>query len=204
MLLDGRCQPKSECGVCLDSGGFSKREGDAWQLDSCTQCSCTNATVSCTITACTPISCGLGSEAQTVGHEEGECCPRQVCVPTVGECSTPVAPDCGEFQQAVTVTGEDGCTHFVCGLYHFRYYLILRIFPQSVSPTALLLHHRSSCQGSSCSRPRAAVECQRLFARRRSVLLHPRAPPRFCSRRHLVFAAQLMPVLTHQMSAPTP
>jgi len=114
VLLDGRCQPKSECGVCLDSEGGSKREGDSWQLDSCTQCSCTNATVSCTITACTPLSCGLGSEAQTMGHDEGECCPRQVCVPTVGECSTPVAPDCGEFQQAVTVTGEDGCTHFVC------------------------------------------------------------------------------------------
>ena len=115
VLLDGRCQPKSECGVCLDSEGFSKREGDTWQLDSCTHCSCNNATVSCTITACTPLSCGLGSEAKILEDSEERCCPRQVCVPTVGECSTPVAPDCGEFQQAVTVTGDDGCTHFVCG-----------------------------------------------------------------------------------------
>ena len=86
--------------------------------------SCTNATVSCTITACTALSCGLGSEAKTLGHEEEECCPRQVCVPTVGECSVPVALDCGDFQQAVTVTGEDGCTHFVCGLYDCLKFLV--------------------------------------------------------------------------------
>ena len=38
VLLDGRCQPKSECGVCLDPKVGSKREGDTWELDSCTSC----------------------------------------------------------------------------------------------------------------------------------------------------------------------
>ena len=118
MLLQGECQPRTSCLSCQEPGGTSRREGEAWQRNPCTSCSCSNSSISCTTTSCTALTCSLGQTAESV-YTAGECCPRQVCVTSTEECANVTLPSCGLHQQPVSVTDPAGCVHYVCGEHYW-------------------------------------------------------------------------------------
>ena len=77
------------------------------------------------------------------------------------------------------------------------------ILSQNAYPTAHPLRHRSSFPGRSCCHHRAVAACPRLPARRKTAPHHHLVLPLLSSRRHLAFAAHLIPASIHQRCART-
>uniref|UniRef100_A0A4W4HBX8 Cysteine-rich motor neuron 1 protein n=1 Tax=Electrophorus electricus TaxID=8005 RepID=A0A4W4HBX8_ELEEL len=64
----------SEASVCLAPGGEYFMEGETWNIDSCTQCTCHGGHVLCETEVCPPLLC------QSPIRTQDSCCPH--CPPT--------------------------------------------------------------------------------------------------------------------------
>lgn len=56
--------------ICYVPGGEYFMEGDIWNIDSCTQCTCHNARVLCETEVCPPLLCRNPTRTQD------SCCPQ--------------------------------------------------------------------------------------------------------------------------------
>lgn len=60
----------SEASVCLAPGGEYFVEGETWNIDSCTQCTCHSGRVLCETEVCPPLLC------QSPVRSQDSCCPH--------------------------------------------------------------------------------------------------------------------------------
>ncbi|KAK0088266.1 hypothetical protein PV326_004912 [Microctonus aethiopoides] len=110
------CIPKTKCFICDDLGHV---EGDIWQPDKCTTCSCNNKVVNCQVTQCPMLEtiCQENFTPILSAGSENECCMKYLCIPmptlpTI--CDEPQQLDCGYGQIMKSTIGPDGCQKFIC------------------------------------------------------------------------------------------
>ena len=75
---NGTCIPERNCLICDEEGHV---EGDKWNIDKCTACSCANKTVTCRKTDC-PVLSTICEDKYTpvlVASSEDDCCQKYSC-----------------------------------------------------------------------------------------------------------------------------
>ncbi|XP_044006095.1 hemocytin [Aphidius gifuensis] len=118
---NGTCVLEKNCFIC-DSDGHI--DGDTWQPDKCTTCTCNKKIINCQVTNCPTIAtiCDINSSPVLVEPSKSneECCPKYICIPkptiptTTTVCLDTQQPDCGWGQMMKTTIGNDGCQKFIC------------------------------------------------------------------------------------------
>ncbi|KAM6973259.1 cysteine-rich motor neuron 1 protein [Aplochiton taeniatus] len=123
-----------ETSVCLAPGGEFFTEGESWNIDACTQCTCHSGRTLCETEVCPPLLCH-----SPVRTQDSCCphCPEDVTIPqppsSTGN-STPPAPFCRSEEGDIFLAWEswkpDVCSSCVCvdGL--------IRCFSESCPPVA--------------------------------------------------------------------
>ncbi|RZF38021.1 hypothetical protein LSTR_LSTR006420 [Laodelphax striatellus] len=67
VCMDGPEKTEPDLNGCFTSRGKFKRNGDTWQTDPCTACTCDNGKRRCVVSVCEPCSNPI--------YQPGECCP---------------------------------------------------------------------------------------------------------------------------------
>ncbi|GLH02043.1 Hemocytin [Gryllus bimaculatus] len=117
VLLDNKCVSISKCLPCDDDGHF---DGDTWQQDKCTNCTCLGSRKECNKKICPDIKtiCKEGMIPVEEKVSELECCKKVTCVPAPPSnettCPPPQIPSCRDDQDATSIVGADGCTRIAC------------------------------------------------------------------------------------------
>ncbi|XP_006821660.1 uncharacterized protein LOC100371432 [Saccoglossus kowalevskii] len=70
----GQCCPDMECTGCMTDTGKHHEEGQSWNADTCTTCTCVNGN-----SVCTSMTCQMPEPGCTVIPKDGQCCPTIVC-----------------------------------------------------------------------------------------------------------------------------
>lgn len=75
---NGSCVPEKNCLICDEEGHVN---GDVWNPDKCTSCSCANKTVTCQKTDCPALDavCEDQYTPVSVPGSEEHCCPKYFC-----------------------------------------------------------------------------------------------------------------------------
>ncbi|XP_016844891.1 hemocytin [Nasonia vitripennis] len=116
ILRNGTCIHKRNCFVCDVEGHV---DGDVWQLNKCTECTCQKRLMKCQETSCPAVQtvCDENSNAVVVPGTENDCCPKYLCVPNPTEapaCVETQQPECGYAQTLKTTIDKNGCQKFIC------------------------------------------------------------------------------------------
>ncbi|XP_058797462.1 hemocytin [Phymastichus coffea] len=113
---NGTCIPTRNCFACDEEGHV---DGDTWQPDKCTHCTCKQRLISCSHAECPAIEtvCNEHSDAVIVPGTETDCCPKYLCVPRPTEapaCMEMQQPQCGYAQTLKVTVDANGCQKFIC------------------------------------------------------------------------------------------
>ncbi|XP_068082174.1 hemocytin [Anabrus simplex] len=125
---DGKVFRGNECvniNKCEPCDADNHYDGDTWNEDRCTNCTCIGRNKECQRTDCSAVTtiCESGMTAVEITTSEMDCCKKVICVPAVttpapGEtpppCPKPKIPECGKDQEQVSITAADGCQTIVC------------------------------------------------------------------------------------------
>lgn len=100
----GSCCDKVQCvnktGLVCSHDSVVRKDGDSWQLDPCTTCTCKNG-----LTFCRAASCEETVHCSWMGVPEGECCPV---------CRGCIADDGELYKNGESWVSKDGCVMCHC------------------------------------------------------------------------------------------
>ncbi|XP_078589548.1 cysteine-rich motor neuron 1 protein-like isoform X1 [Branchiostoma floridae x Branchiostoma japonicum] len=138
--VDNASKPAANPTVCHSPGGEYFVEGETWQLDQCTQCTCHNGQVLCDTEACPPLLC------QNPIRTDGSCCA--VCPDDTGADMFPLPPDMSE---PILCHGEEG-----------EMFLHGESWKANVCTSCVCLHGNITCYSETCP----PVRCKRPVLRK--------------------------------------
>ncbi|XP_071749958.1 LOW QUALITY PROTEIN: hemocytin-like [Lepeophtheirus salmonis] len=109
-----KCVSENLCHTCKEANGTEYHLTEEWHPSSCETCSCTELGISCVIDKCVKLPCPVGQKV-IEHYTEGECCPKQTCVPATKNCTFTKPPECESDYQVKEIQLDNAdCPTYVC------------------------------------------------------------------------------------------
>ncbi|XP_063969519.1 kielin/chordin-like protein [Lytechinus pictus] len=117
---EGKCCPDVRCSGndtgfddCSSSSEGNHFHQEVWSRDACTQCTCFDGEVTCTVPSCTALASANVTKCQSV-PQPGSCCPRLVCSEEGSELGNHCFDTSGIMHHTGDRWHEDPCTVCHC------------------------------------------------------------------------------------------